>query len=86
MVLYRPDPETGEPVEDESYGPFPGNEKRFLSTQLVNKLIAQARFGMKEWFSDLKKDPSLLDAGHWLHGLAEKWSMEDAPVSNMGTL
>ena len=33
-VLYRSGP-GGEPVEDETYGPFPGNTKRYLDPKVL---------------------------------------------------
>eukprot|EP00615_Pteridomonas_danica_P015879 CAMPEP_0114392556 /NCGR_PEP_ID=MMETSP0102-20121206/10886_1 /TAXON_ID=38822 ORGANISM="Pteridomonas danica, Strain PT" /NCGR_SAMPLE_ID=MMETSP0102 /ASSEMBLY_ACC=CAM_ASM_000212 /LENGTH=441 /DNA_ID=CAMNT_0001551793 /DNA_START=562 /DNA_END=1887 /DNA_ORIENTATION=+ len=81
MVLYRSD-QDGNPVEDESYGPFPGNTKRFLRQQTIDSIVAAARAGLKQWFTDLKANPSLLDEKHWLHAKCDKWSVEDAPVTN----
>jgi len=82
MVLYRSN-ETGETVVDYSYGPFPGNAKRYLQPAIVKALVDEARTGLKEWFTDLQATPSLLeDSAHFLHGLASRWSIEDAPVSN----
>jgi hypothetical protein len=81
MVLYRSD-NKGNPVEDESYGPFPGNTKRFLRQQTIDSIVAAARAGLKQWFTDLKENPSLLDEKHWLHGKCERWCKEDAPVTN----
>ncbi len=47
-------------VEDDQYGPFPGNTKRFFKQSLVNNLIAAARVGLKEWFKDLLVRPATL--------------------------
>jgi hypothetical protein len=41
MVLYRSDTE-GNPVEDETYGPFPGNTKRFLRQQTIDRLVSHS--------------------------------------------
>lgn len=81
MSLYRSDGD-GEPAEVTGYGPFPGNEKRYLTEDTIAKLVKAARAGLKAWFSDLRDDPSLLAEGHWLHGLAVRWSQEDAPLSH----
>jgi hypothetical protein len=70
-------------VEDLAYGPFPGNQKKYLSKATVDLVVAGARQGIKQWFSDLKKDPKLLDKGQfWLLGLADKWCLEDAPLTS----
>jgi len=82
MVLYRGDPSTGEPVEDEAYGPFPGNEKRYLARSTVDGLVAGIRAGLRAWFTDLESAPGLLDEGHFLHALAARWSKEDAPLTH----
>lgn len=82
MVLYHSN-EIGEPITDASYGPFPGNTKRYLQPAIVNALVDEARIGLKEWFKDLQTTPILLgDASHFLHGIASRWSIEDAPLTN----
>jgi hypothetical protein len=81
MILYRSDTE-GNPVEDETYGPFPGNTKRFLSQDTVDEIVIAIQGGIKQWFKDLKEDPSLLEPNHWLHAKCDQYSMEDAPVTN----
>jgi hypothetical protein len=48
----------------------------------VDALVAAAREGLREWFTDLRNDPTLLDEGHWMHALAARWSEEDAPVTD----
>ena len=85
MVLYRADEVTGEPVEDESYGPFPGNTKRFLRQSTIDAVIEAARLSLRLWFADLAANPALLDAFPamaWLKALAPRWAREDAPVTN----
>jgi len=72
MVLYRSDA-AGQPLEDKSYGPFPGNTQRFLKTPVVDQLVAAVRAGMRRFYTDLKNDPSMLEEGNWIHGLAERW-------------
>ena len=47
----------------------------------MDALVAAAREGLREWFTDLRNDPTLLDEGHWMHALAARWSEEDAPVT-----
>jgi len=82
MVLYRSN-EIGEPTTDASYGPFPGNTKRYLQPAIVNAFVDEARLGLKEWFVDLQTTPILLgDASHYLHGIASRWSIENAPLTN----
>jgi hypothetical protein len=82
MLLYRSNA-LGEPVEDESYGPFPGNTKRYLRQATVGSLVSEARAGLKQWFKELNATPALLaDQSHFLHGLASQWMHEDAPVTS----
>jgi hypothetical protein len=76
----------GEPVEDTFYGPFEGNTQRYLSEAVIDQVIAAMRKGLREFFTDLKADRSLLEEGHWIHGLADRWADEDAPVTEDRTL
>lgn len=38
----------------------------------MDGLVAAARQGLREWFSDLRDDRTLLEEGHFLHALAER--------------
>ena len=49
-------------MEDESYGPFPGNTKRFLRQSTIDAVVEAARLSLRLWFSDLAANPALLDA------------------------
>lgn len=80
ICLHRPN-ELGEPVEDMTYGPFPGNKKAFIKPETVEAAIVKLRVGLRSFYTDLKNDPSMLEASSWIHKLAERWSVEDAPLS-----
>jgi hypothetical protein len=47
--------------------------------------VREARAGLRAWFADLRDDPSLIEASHFLQGLAKRWADEDAPVTDDST-